>query len=114
MLFCRSSRDVMLEAMQWLIKLHTSNDQELDAVWLELDAWLESSERNRLAFEKVRAQWLTLDGLPPDPPLKIRATHRRWNGDVNRWRSDLDPADVLAALMITAALALAFCVTHVL
>lgn len=103
----------MFQATQWLVTLQTSDEQELNAVWPKFDAWLETSEKHRAAYATVRAHWLRLNGLPPDPPRTVHRNFQRGRWGVNRWMANLDSEEV-EAWMVATALALALCVFHIL
>ncbi|MBT9300121.1 FecR family protein [Pseudomonas sp. TAE6080] len=60
-----SSEQIVSEAARWLALL---NDEDVSATDREdFEAWCETDPRHRVAFERMRSLWGSLDELPAEP-----------------------------------------------
>ena len=97
-----SSREVLSEATQWLVKLEAA--ERLEDVWPEFDDWFQASATHRAAYAKVRGTWVKLGNPKGFVRQRILQHKRRWSRGygwvyAQVWLSCWWP--ILAAIAIT-------------
>lgn len=47
----------MAKAMEWVVRLGTADDKELDNIWPGFDDWFMSDAKHRAAYAIAKRQW---------------------------------------------------------
>ena len=83
----REIDEALDEASAWIVRLQDGGSAE-EA--MAFDAWLETAEANRQAYDKALAVWVSYGALAPQVLAGVRALeHRKARRMAASWRSPL-------------------------